>query len=291
MEKINGFGIKYLSDLLNPKKLEKLKDLLLQVYDEILIGDIGVEPEGLSAADALLFANGHNAGYWEKELPKAINYKEGANDKVYIRDTKSYQRKINKYKTLLSTSGADKKKIEVRRLIEIECSKLLEQTKQLKSNSQKCPELTDLKKVKVGAKMSRIDRSKYNRTLSRIDPLFYSDNSIHQNNSSVRKCLVTELDISMQKEDSKFLCTTGVKYFKDNHPDIWIILWKRLAPRWHNAPEEKQLEEIHHSIRNEYFNKIHNTKRRIDNRLKHPALFDQLQLISKDKLEIAGIAG
>ena len=47
MEKINGFGIKYLSDLLNPQNLKKLRTELLRIYNEILIGDLSVVPEKL----------------------------------------------------------------------------------------------------------------------------------------------------------------------------------------------------------------------------------------------------
>jgi hypothetical protein len=35
----------------------------------------------------------------------------------------------------------------------------------------------------------------------------------------------------MQKEDSVFLCTTGLKYYKENQPEIWLKLWKRLDPK------------------------------------------------------------
>ena len=40
----------------------------------------------------------------------------------------------------------------------------------------------------------------------------------HQNNSV---CLVTKLDISMQRKGSKFLCVKGLKYYKENQPETY----------------------------------------------------------------------
>lgn len=93
----------------------------------------------------------------------------------------------------------------------------------------------------------------------------------------------------MQKNDSRFLCVTGIKYYKKNYPEIWLKLWKRLSPKWYGCSEETQIREIHHSIRNEYFNKIHNTRRSIKKVLEEPALFNQLSLIHPYKLEVAGL--
>jgi len=112
-----------------------------------------------------------------------------------------------------------------------------------------------------------------------------------------KRCLITGLPIDMQKEDSKFLCTTGVKYYYNNHKEIYFkLLYPRLAEKWYNSELNVQFEEIHHSIRNEYYNPINNGKRieqrtkdKINKLLELPSLFNNLQLISKDKLRIANI--
>lgn len=71
---------------------------------------------------------------------------------------------------------------------------------------------------------------------------------------SSRTCLVTGLDISMQKEESHFLFTTGVEYYRVNNPEIYNDLEKRLSPKWDQVTTEKRNLEIAHSIRNEFFN-------------------------------------
>ena len=135
--------------------------------------------------------------------------------------------------------------------------------------------------------MSRIDQKNESSEMSRIDTLFYSDKNIQTENRSKRFCVRTGLDISMQKSNSRFLCTEAIKFYKKYYPEIWQQLLQRLSPRWHGCSEETQIREIHHSIRNEHFNKIHNTKRSIKRVMEEPALFNQLDLIRRDKLETA----
>jgi hypothetical protein len=158
--------------------------------------------------------------------------------------------------------------------------------------------LTNLSVSKLGRETWKIDQTYDNinektdqplqkRETWENDSLFYSDSNVHDENSHKRKCLVTGFDISMQKGDSKFLCTTGIKYYKKNDPKIWLQLRKRLSPRWHGCSEDSQIREIHHSIRNEYFNIINNTRRSIKKLIEEPALFNQLNLISHKKLKQA----
>ena len=110
-------------------------------------------------------------------------------------------------------------------------------------------------------------------------------------------CLITGLPIDMQKEESKFLCTSGVRYYYNNHKEIYLkLLFTRLNKKWHNSTLKKQFEEIHHSIRNEYYNPINNAKivenkikEKINRLIETPSLFDNSLLIAKDKLKIANI--
>lgn len=112
-----------------------------------------------------------------------------------------------------------------------------------------------------------------------------------------KRCLITGLSIDMQKEESKFLCTSGVRYYFNNHKEIYLeLLFSRLNKKWHNSELETQFYYIHHSIRNEYHNPIHNKKRiedqmklKINKLLETPSLFDNSLLITKDKLKIANI--
>ncbi len=63
----------------------------------------------------------------------------------------------------------------------------------------------------------------------------------------------------------------------------------RLSARWKDSLLEVQIREIAHSIRNEFYNPKHNTKRDIANLYKDPVLFDFLPYIRREKLIQAGI--
>lgn len=102
------------------------------------------------------------------------------------------------------------------------------------------------------------------------------------------KCKVTGLDISMQKKGSKFLSISGIEFYQDNNPIIYMNLEKRLSKKWDKSNLKTRNTEIAHSIRNEYFNKINNTKRGIKKILQYPSLFNE-NYIDRDKLNIAGI--
>ena len=144
MEKINELGIKYLSDLLDPKKLEKLQNVLLNVFDEILIGDINTNAKTLSTKDQVLFANGHNPNFWDSILPRTVNFKYGSSDKQYKRELKSYQRKVIHFKELLHETGGDNLKVIVRDKISIVSTNLLKENKNRFTTTKKCPKLTGM---------------------------------------------------------------------------------------------------------------------------------------------------
>ena len=83
---------------------------------------------------------------------------------------------------------------------------------------------------------------------------------------NINVCRVTNIDISMQKKGSKFLCISGLKYYRENEPKIYkMIEEKYLTAKMHSRPIGEQLYYIAHNIRNEKTNAknnpIHNRKR------------------------------
>jgi hypothetical protein len=197
---------------------------------------------------------------------------------------------LARFKKLLKEKGANYRKEFVLKSI-IEKSNVLlrntsEEENQISKSGKKTGEI-DLPKF---TEKHEINYPTENAKMGEIDPLLYSFKLPLSEERYKRKCKVTKLDISMQKEKSEFLCTSGINYYKKNHPLIWLKLWRRLSPNWHGCSEDVQIREIHHSIRNEYFNKIHNTRRSIESVIAEPALFNQLELISREKLIIAGLA-
>jgi hypothetical protein len=73
-----------------------------------------------------------------------------------------------------------------------------------------------------------------------------------------RKCLVTGLDITNQKENSFLLSHSGLYQLLDNDNTTFDYLRKRyLTPNWQTSSTQIQVKEIAHNIRNKYFNNQH----------------------------------
>jgi hypothetical protein len=67
----------------------------------------------------------------------------------------------------------------------------------------------------------------------------------------VKECEVTGLDISMQKEDSSTLSSTGLKYYYKIDIEVFLRIKKEyLSINWVDSDFQKQIEEIAHNIRN-----------------------------------------
>ncbi len=97
---------------------------------------------------------------------------------------------------------------------------------------------------------------------------------INVENAHFNKCLVTGLDISMQKTSSKFLCHSGLKYYKENKPTIYKELEKKyLKDKQRSESEERQIYLICKNIRDVDSNPRNNRKQ-FEKRNYHP---NQLQ--------------
>lgn len=93
--------------------------------------------------------------------------------------------------------------------------------------------------------------------------------------SSTRVCEVTGINIEMQRNDSRLLSITGLKYYYKTDKKIYQELERKyLTDRWRHEPIEKKIEEIAHNIRNEKYNKNNNLKRRINRIYDYPVLFN-----------------
>jgi len=116
-------------------------------------------------------------------------------------------------------------------------------------------------------------------TINREKLSFQKDNPITVKGETARHhtCEVTKLDISMQRKGSKFLCFSGLRYYKECEPQTF----KKLSEKYltigkRTADLETQLYYIAHSIRNEKTNPHHN-RQRFEKRNYHP---HQLQLFN-----------
>lgn len=108
---------------------------------------------------------------------------------------------------------------------------------------------------------------------------------------NIRRCPVTGLDISMQPKNSKFITTTGIKWYYKHETEIYYqFLAIRLSENYKNKELKSQFKQIAHSIRNTESNPRNNTRRAIKKLLNDNSLFNNLQLIDKNKIQEAGMA-
>lgn len=103
-----------------------------------------------------------------------------------------------------------------------------------------------------------MDREKHQNAKDHPKEINGQNVSLHQNN---RVCLVTGLDISMQRKGSKFLCSAGLKWYQNNEPKTYKeIEMKYLTEKMRTRPMEEQIYYLAHNIRNAKTNPTHNPK-------------------------------
>ncbi len=120
----------------------------------------------------------------------------------------------------------------------------------------------------------------------------HSNDIQESNTETLKRCPVTGLDISMQSEKTKFITTAGIKWYYKNEIEIYYqFLATRLSGNFKKKDLKTQFKIIAHSIRNAESNPRNNTKRAIQKLLDDKnSLFNNLQLIDKNKLQEAGIS-
>jgi len=243
MEKINRAGIKTLSDLIRPGHLERIGELIVQTFDEVLIGNLKADYSKLNNKDRELFIQGHNPSFWKgikPTEPKHPNYK---------RDRKTYERRLKRFNELLERTGANELKKEIRRLIIQKIKYLCDPGTQGEIDREPLKEkrgkLTDINQVKLTNLVKPHQ--------GEIDPLLYSVNLRHTENPEKRKCLVTGIDISNQKTGSKFLSPKTIRemYFKD--PSNFNKLLVHYGSKRPYLSKENQCYFVAHNIRNMYY--------------------------------------
>jgi len=246
-----GVKIKFLSDLLKIENLKDLSNILVQTISDVILTDVELlKNPALSEEDRLIIANGSNHKYWRSIKPKSSNYILGNKDPDFNRRRKSYHKELKRFKETNNRFGGSLNSDIVKR-VEHKCSELI--VTDIRDN------FTDPKGVK-------------GTTL----PLVYSVNL----SSSKKECLVTGYDISMQKPESRFLNVTGIRYYQDNFPDIYLALEENyLTDKWENAPANIKHKKIAHLIRSKVYTPRNHYKKMMDNR--GPMLFDDTPYYSE----------
>lgn len=122
----------------------------------------------------------------------------------------------------------------------------------------------------IKKKIADLIASKYdllNTKTTQINPLYIGLKTVvstsTKTDQSRRFCKVTNLNISMQKEDSILLSHTGLRYYHKTDKKIYNeVKNKYLSKLWINSDYETQIKEIAHNIRNKHSNLMTSKKRK-----------------------------
>lgn len=293
MEKIKGYGIRTLNDLLVPDKLMAIKSMLLDHFKEIIYYDAKIDLKSLSQLERDLLRDGYNPKFWMEHKKKS-----GSNA----------SKKLRKYQELISNYGKSNYPIIVK-LISDKWDSLLQGTVEPARNSNGIPEESEYKKVRDLTGTNERECTEKVREITGIKvrditalpfelpARILSEENTSINNLSIgeelvipgisKQCIVTGLDISMQKGTSRFLSSTGIRYYMQNDPEVYKNLLDRLTSTWKKESLEKKISEIAHSIRNSHHSKRIHTKKAINKLCSKPALFNNYELVSQHKKNIA----
>lgn len=215
------YGINTATDLLNLESHNRLGQILLDEWEQVLLINLGLKSNELNALkrDEVLFVKN----------VKSIDFWSG----LY---RVKFARSKDKYHTILG------KKNNLHYLIKL----------------QIIDKLFDLQNVTNSIQKTTINRGilKNDKTTSQLINL---ENVTDLQNNKV--CLVTNLNISMQKKGSKFLCVKGLKYYKENQPETYQELTEKyLTEKQKGKSFDRQNYFIAHNIRNAKTNLQHNPK-------------------------------
>lgn len=110
----------------------------------------------------------------------------------------------------------------------------------------------------------KIEELKTNPT--QINPLSIVLNQIGGSRSGTKTvCKVTGLNIEMQKAGSFLLSHSGIRYYLENEPLIFLHLKKEyLTKNWANQDQGVQIRELAHNIRNRWNNSRIRAQRLVD---------------------------
>ena len=217
---IRKYGINTATDLLNLETYNCLGQTLLDEWENVLQINLTPNLNGLKFDEVNYVQKCSNINFWTEMIQPKYRNKFGRYKEKYYN---MLQRKNN-----------------LHHLIKLQIIDKLFYFQSGANSTQKTP----------------INRGKLHLDKTRSQLINLESAPPHQNN---RVCLVTGLDISMQKKGSKFLCFGGLKYYKENEPETFDFLTKKyLTDKMKMRTIEDQIYFIAHNIRNAKTNPIHN---------------------------------
>jgi|GEM_PF-709129 len=225
-EYIKTLGVKFYDDLLKPRPYLKMKKTLLDEFDKILIIYAIDDVSNLTKKEQDLLKEFLNPIYWSKSLRRSRN--------VFNENKKKYFKLLDKTGFNIHT--------EIKKEL---INKLDFLTKGIETNSDKTKKVCTLETPQKTKKVCTLDTI-YNSKLHTID---ISETS---KDVDVKKCLVTGVNISMQKEQSRLLSNTGLKFLEKHNNKKFVFLIRTLITGKPNRFEKDIYSKISKQIRNRY---------------------------------------
>lgn len=293
MAKLAKYDILTLQDLLNPTKLQSALGLLLEVFGQIIYWDESIDLSLLPLQERELLRDGYNSKFWQDHLKKS-----GSNA----------SKKFRRYQDLIRNFG-NQDYNSIGQLISAKWNSLIHgpgmpmrdfTNLQEPNRNNTRRDITDYSSIQESDPLrdftTPLKECCFNPTLSHAENNTASNTSSYNLSISkdlvlsgdpLRLCIVTGLDISMQKGTSRFLSTTGIRYYQQKDPEIFNKLLDLLTDKWINESLDKRIFEIAHSIRNSYHSKRIHTQKAIKRLCSTPALFNNFDLVCQQKKNIA----
>lgn len=271
MQKLFGRSLKW-ADLTNINTWEYMGNVIRKKFSEVIYYDPSIDLHSVPESDRQIIERGHNPIFWETLSGSHI-----------ARTRKQYQNLIMKYgKTFNILPSLLDHEIK-------EVAKSYQFTGETKEAviSTGIGDMAKSYQSTSGGKEALFS--------TQVDKVAKSYHSLYCNFSPIREntsltemsCIVTGIDISMQKKGSRFLSIEGIRFLYKNDRQAYNELLSQLPSKWHNVSIDVQIYKIAHHIRDQYFNPRNSIRRAIKKLYSEPSLFDNRKLISKEKLKIA----
>ncbi|WP_319229694.1 hypothetical protein [Draconibacterium orientale] len=267
-EHLNGKGITTLADLIKPGTNAILKDILIEKYNSILIGDIRtintnlieiidnqyrsfvpenyknfnqpITPEfytkfeELRLKDQRRYILGHSFNYWNNIHPK------DSNNTDYTKNRSYYNRELKNFNRLLKKTGAIKLKNEVETIIKNKIEQLASFEKTVQ-NEHRTP-LNKPTSTPSHKKQKTVQNERF----------YYSTSLYHPDGIKEKYCPVTGINITHQKSSSKTTSQQTIEMIRKFDPPMFKMLLKEYGSKRPYTRTKKQCYYIAHNIRNHY---------------------------------------
>jgi len=238
MRELNNKGIHTLADLLNIENHLFLRTELIKRFNEILFYDFTIKTKKLTKKDQLIIKDYANPNFW---------------DNLILDEKRNKFSKTKKHLQFLIDNHSENIQNTLLQIIENKTIRLLNVSKYEIKKGAYTHTFTSKNKgaythLYIGGICTPIPYNKTNKDDTLKKEVKTKCNKILH---SKKRCSITEIDISNQKENSLTLSFTGLRYLYQNDKTTFEKIKKRfLTNYWSGADIEIQIKEIAHNIRN-----------------------------------------